>query len=319
MALSDLLDNFKTFMNKYHYTKSQSDGLITAHNSNNAAHSDIRNDLNGKVNINQGTNNNGKFLKVSSGNVTCESVTIPDISGKENISNKVTSLSSSSTDTQYPSAKCVYDTIDSINGADIEIQSEIISISNQLHNGVSISNLKYDSKLLNFQLKNLNINKLIEKYWTSVTGLYEWYIYETGEPYPFCLVPRYITYDSIHFEDTSMYDSGLINTFVHDYDSMFEYYNNQLPFIVINAPYDINPPYGIDNDPGISPNNHRMTSQEYQGNINYNEFDDKCWLVIYDFVNETQFVFKPYDEDSIEVVVTYTDNTTETLNLFKKV
>lgn len=34
--------------------------------------------------------------------------TIPDVSGKENTSNKVTSLSSSSTDTQYPSAKCVY-------------------------------------------------------------------------------------------------------------------------------------------------------------------------------------------------------------------
>lgn len=30
---------------------------------------------------------------------------------KENISNKVTSISSSSTDTQYPSAKCVYDMI----------------------------------------------------------------------------------------------------------------------------------------------------------------------------------------------------------------
>lgn len=34
-----------------------------------------------------------------------------DISGKEDISNKVASLSSSSTDTQYPSAKCVYDLI----------------------------------------------------------------------------------------------------------------------------------------------------------------------------------------------------------------
>ena len=32
-----------------------------------------------------------------------------DISGKENTSNKVTSISSSSTDTQYPSAKCVFD------------------------------------------------------------------------------------------------------------------------------------------------------------------------------------------------------------------
>lgn len=34
-----------------------------------------------------------------------------DLTGKEAISNKVTSLSSSSTDTQYPSAKCVYDMI----------------------------------------------------------------------------------------------------------------------------------------------------------------------------------------------------------------
>ena len=39
---------------------------------------------------------------------------IPDISGKENTSNKVTSLSSSSTDTQYPSAKCVYDLVGDI-------------------------------------------------------------------------------------------------------------------------------------------------------------------------------------------------------------
>ena len=34
-----------------------------------------------------------------------------DISGKEDKTNKVTSISSSSTDTQYPSAKCVYDLI----------------------------------------------------------------------------------------------------------------------------------------------------------------------------------------------------------------
>lgn len=37
-----------------------------------------------------------------------------DISGKEDKANKVTSLSSSSTDTQYPSAKCVYDLIGDI-------------------------------------------------------------------------------------------------------------------------------------------------------------------------------------------------------------
>lgn len=39
---------------------------------------------------------------------------IPDVSGKENTSNKVTSLSAQSTDTQYPSAKCVYDLIGDI-------------------------------------------------------------------------------------------------------------------------------------------------------------------------------------------------------------
>lgn len=37
-----------------------------------------------------------------------------DISGKEDKSNKVTSLSASSTDTQYPSAKCVYDMIGNV-------------------------------------------------------------------------------------------------------------------------------------------------------------------------------------------------------------
>ena len=36
-------------------------------------------------------------------------VDLPDVSGKENAGNKVTSLSAASTDAQYPSAKCVYD------------------------------------------------------------------------------------------------------------------------------------------------------------------------------------------------------------------
>lgn len=49
MTLSDLLDNFKTLINKYHYTKSQSDGLITTHNGSNSAHSDIRNSINNKI------------------------------------------------------------------------------------------------------------------------------------------------------------------------------------------------------------------------------------------------------------------------------
>lgn len=39
---------------------------------------------------------------------------IPDVSDKEDKSNKVTSLSASSTDTQYPSAKAVYDLVGDI-------------------------------------------------------------------------------------------------------------------------------------------------------------------------------------------------------------
>lgn len=39
------------------------------------------------------------------------------LGNKENTSNKVTSISSSSTDTQYPSAKCVYDIVGDIETA----------------------------------------------------------------------------------------------------------------------------------------------------------------------------------------------------------
>ena len=53
------------------------------------------------------TINNESIL--GSGNITISGG--GDVSGKEDKSNKVISLSSSSTDTQYPSAKCVYDLI----------------------------------------------------------------------------------------------------------------------------------------------------------------------------------------------------------------
>lgn len=46
-----------------------------------------------------------------SGNILANLNDIPNINGKENTSNKVTSLSSSSTDTQYPSAKVVYNSL----------------------------------------------------------------------------------------------------------------------------------------------------------------------------------------------------------------
>lgn len=48
------------------------------------------------------------------------------LNAKENTSNKVTSLSSSSTDTEYPSAKCVYGLIGDINNAIDLINGESI-------------------------------------------------------------------------------------------------------------------------------------------------------------------------------------------------
>ena len=60
------------------------------------------------------------------------SVQPDDISNMEVTTNKVTSISSSSTDTQYPSAKCVYDAIDNIhteaNVKDITPANRIINI-----------------------------------------------------------------------------------------------------------------------------------------------------------------------------------------------
>ena len=69
-----------------------------------------------KVGKNLSISGNTLSLKDQDGNTLGNSVTIPqtDVSGKEDKSNKVTSLSSSSTDTQYPSAKCVYDIVGNI-------------------------------------------------------------------------------------------------------------------------------------------------------------------------------------------------------------
>lgn len=57
------------------------------------------------------TNNLGQVT-----NITEVTITQQDISGKEDTSNKVTSISSSSTNTQYPSALAVYNYINSLNG-----------------------------------------------------------------------------------------------------------------------------------------------------------------------------------------------------------
>ena len=74
--------------------------------------SDINND---SGYITKDVNNLTNYYKKTETYTQAETNTL--LNTKENTSNKVTSLSSSSTDTQYPSAKCVYDLIGDINNA----------------------------------------------------------------------------------------------------------------------------------------------------------------------------------------------------------
>lgn len=79
------------------------EGFLSNHNNNASAHSSL---FNGKVDINQGTGNSGKFLKVNNGgNVTVEAVTVPTVvdSVTDGNSNAV-------------SSNAVYDYIDEIIG-----------------------------------------------------------------------------------------------------------------------------------------------------------------------------------------------------------
>lgn len=68
------------------------------------------------------SNSGNKFVTTSEKQIwnnKADTSDIPDVTGKEDKSNKVTSISSSSTDTQYPSAKAVYDYIQSLNGNEV--------------------------------------------------------------------------------------------------------------------------------------------------------------------------------------------------------
>lgn len=56
----------------------------------------------------------------SSNNKIATMSDLPDISGKENISNKTTSISSASTNTQYPGAKAVYDYIQALDAREVK-------------------------------------------------------------------------------------------------------------------------------------------------------------------------------------------------------
>jgi capsular polysaccharide biosynthesis protein len=63
----------------------------------------LENAITGKELVNKSVNNLTNYTTTSDMNTL--------LNAKENTSNKVVSISSSSTDTQYPSAKCVYDLV----------------------------------------------------------------------------------------------------------------------------------------------------------------------------------------------------------------
>ena len=84
--------------------------FVTQSDLNNAGYLTEHQDITGKVDIAQGSGKASlNVVTDASGNITTEAKV--DISGKEDSSNKVTAMSSNSTDTQYPSAKAVYDSL----------------------------------------------------------------------------------------------------------------------------------------------------------------------------------------------------------------
>ena len=117
-SLTSLYSNLRTLIKKWVYDKTEVD-----------------NKLSNKLDKAQ-TSYKGKNIIVdsSSGNIAFEDknnhthsqylTSHQDITGKEDKSNKVTSLSSSSTDTQYPSAKIVYDSLNNLNTSNIKIAGE---------------------------------------------------------------------------------------------------------------------------------------------------------------------------------------------------
>lgn len=110
------------------YTKSETDSLLNAKqatiDSTHKLASDLVDDANQTnkfANVNEKNAWNSKYDKPSNGipksdlsasvqeSLDKADSAIQDVSDKEDKSNKVTEINSSSTDTQYPSAKCVYD------------------------------------------------------------------------------------------------------------------------------------------------------------------------------------------------------------------
>ena len=82
---------------------------------------------------------------------------------KEDLSNKVTSVSSSSTDAQYPSAKCVYDNLDdysSLNMTNAKIEEYMATYNNVsaslVGDKISLTNVTFENGYIKFNAKNVS-------------------------------------------------------------------------------------------------------------------------------------------------------------------
>ena len=107
-------------------------------------------------------NQNGSLLFYETGSTSWE---VP--------SNKVTSLSSSSTDTQYPSAKCVYDALQNAGGGDSYYLGEIKDFTQ--NNPIDLTNMEtgiYYIKVENILSGNKNIYLKATVNGNDITGTY---------------------------------------------------------------------------------------------------------------------------------------------------
>lgn len=123
-SLARLYSDLHTLCSQWFYGKSDMDTALNGKQATLVSGTNIKTvnnqSLLGTGNISIQGGGTGVDISTSWGDPTSDSkvpsekLTKDSLDGKENLSNKVTSISPSSTDTQYPSAKCVYDNLNSV-------------------------------------------------------------------------------------------------------------------------------------------------------------------------------------------------------------
>lgn len=165
--VSGIVSNFVTQM------ELENAGFLTEHQ-----------DISGKLDKAQGSGRASlNVVTDSSGNITTEPKV--DISGKEDSRNKVTSMSSNSTDTQYPSAKAVYDAlISKANNNDIPSKtSDLTNDSGFITSAnvpTKVSDLTNDAGYLTQHQSLDGKTVTLEEQVTAETGYLKTYVIKQG-------------------------------------------------------------------------------------------------------------------------------------------